>query len=64
FADSPAFDAIRLVEGRFPAVETPGIVDHRPIAEPTRDVEQYRPYAAAADATAEYDADPGDDHHQ
>ena len=64
FADAPAFDAIRLVESRFPAVETAGIVDHRPLAEPTRDVEPYRPYAAAVDATAEYDADPGDDHHQ
>ncbi|WP_280587815.1 nitrous oxide reductase family maturation protein NosD [Halorubrum sp. Boch-26] len=64
FADAPAFDAIRLVESRFPAVETAGIVDHRPLAEPTRDVEPYRPYAAAVEATAEYDADPGDDHHQ
>lgn len=64
FADGPAFDAIRLVESRFPAVETAGIVDHRPLADPVRDVEPYRPYAAAVDATVEYDSDPGDDHHQ
>ncbi|OYR45209.1 nitrous oxide reductase family maturation protein NosD [Halorubrum sp. Eb13] len=64
FADGPAFDAIRLVESRFPAVETAGVVDHRPLADPVHDVEPYRPYAAAVDATVEYDSDPGDDHHQ
>lgn len=63
FADSPAFDAIRLVESRFPAVESAGIIDHHPLASPTHDVEPYRPYAAAVDATAEYDDEPGDDHH-
>ncbi|WP_123624073.1 nitrous oxide reductase family maturation protein NosD [Halorubrum sp. CSM-61] len=63
FADSPAFDAIRLVESRFPAVESAGIVDHRPLASPAHDVEPYRPYAAAVDAAAEYDDEPGDDHH-
>jgi len=64
FADSPAFDAIRLVESRFPAVESAGIIDHRPLASPAHDIEPYRPYAAAVDATAEYDDEPGDDHHQ
>jgi len=64
FADSPAFDAIRLVESRFPAVESAGIIDHRPLATPAHDVEPYRPYAAAVDAAAEYDDEPGDDHHQ
>jgi len=63
FADSPAFDAIRLVESRFPAVESAGIIDHRR-ARPAHDIEPYRPYAAAVDATAEYDDEPGDDHHQ
>ncbi|WP_129114055.1 nitrous oxide reductase family maturation protein NosD [Halegenticoccus tardaugens] len=37
FADSPAFDAIRLAESSFPVVESPGIVDHRPLAEPNHD---------------------------
>jgi len=64
FADSPAFDAIRLVESRFPAVESAGIIDHRPLASPAHDVEPYRPYAAAVDTAAEYDDEPGDEHHQ
>ena len=34
FAESPALDAIRLAESSFPVVETPGVVDHRPLAEP------------------------------
>ncbi|MFC5135020.1 MULTISPECIES: nitrous oxide reductase family maturation protein NosD [Haloferacaceae] len=63
FANGPAFDAIRLVESRFPVVETAGIVDHRPLASPSHDVEPYRPYAAAVDPTVEYDDDPGDEHH-
>lgn len=34
FTESPAFDAVRLAESSFPVVESPGIVDHRPLAEP------------------------------
>ena len=34
FADSPAFDAVRLAESSFPVVESPGIVDHHPLVEP------------------------------
>ncbi|MXV63206.1 nitrous oxide reductase family maturation protein NosD [Natronorubrum sp. JWXQ-INN-674] len=34
FAESPAFDAVRLAESSFPVVESPGVVDHRPLAEP------------------------------
>ena len=64
FADSPAFDAIRLVESRFPAVESAGIIDHRPLASPAHDVKPYRPHAAAVETSAEYDDEPGDDHHQ
>ncbi|WP_418280252.1 nitrous oxide reductase family maturation protein NosD [Halorubrum sp. DTA98] len=63
FADSPAFDAIRLVESRFPLVETAGIVDEKPLTDPTHDIEPYRTYATAVDPTVEYDDDPGDDHH-
>lgn len=37
FAESPAFDAVRLAESSFPVIETPGIVDHRPLAEPPHD---------------------------
>ncbi|GAA0509602.1 nitrous oxidase accessory protein [Halorubrum aquaticum] len=63
FANGPAFDAIRLVESRFPVVETAGVVDHRPLASPSHDLEPYRPYAAAVDPAVEYDDDPGDQHH-
>jgi nitrous oxidase accessory protein len=42
FAESPAFDAIRLAESSFPAVESSGVVDHRPLAEPTH--EDWREY--------------------
>ncbi|OYR59312.1 nitrous oxide reductase family maturation protein NosD [Halorubrum halodurans] len=63
FANGPAFDAIRLVESRFPVVETAGVVDHRPLASPSHDLEPYRPYAAAVDPAVEYDDDPGDRHH-
>lgn len=37
FAESPAFDAVRLAENSFPVVETPGIVDRRPLTEPPHD---------------------------
>lgn len=37
FAESPAFDAVRLAESSFPIIETPGIVDHRPLTEPIHD---------------------------
>ncbi|WP_226005197.1 nitrous oxide reductase family maturation protein NosD [Natrinema salinisoli] len=33
FAQSPAFDAVKLAESSFPVLETPGIVDHRPLAD-------------------------------
>lgn len=41
FVESPAFDAVRLAESSFPAVESPGAVDHRPLVEPTRDWRAY-----------------------
>lgn len=37
FADSPAFDAVRLAESSFPVVEAPGIVDRHPLVEPPHD---------------------------
>ena len=42
FADSPAFDAVRLAESSFPVVESAGVVDHRPLAEPPH--EDWRDY--------------------
>ncbi|MEF8843059.1 MAG: nitrous oxide reductase family maturation protein NosD [Haloarculaceae archaeon] len=37
FAESPAFDSIRLAESAFPVVDSPGVVDHHPLAEPPHD---------------------------
>ncbi|APW96751.1 copper-binding protein [Halobiforma lacisalsi AJ5] len=37
FAESPAFDAVRMAESSFPVLESPGIVDQRPLAEPAHD---------------------------
>ncbi|GAB3667774.1 nitrous oxide reductase family maturation protein NosD [Halopiger thermotolerans] len=47
FAESPAFDAVRMAESSFPVVESPGIVDHRPLAEPAHD--NWRDYYADHD---------------
>ena len=41
FADSPAFDAVRLAESSFPVVEAPGIVDRQPLVEPPHDWRNY-----------------------
>lgn len=43
FAESPAFDAVRLAESSFPVVEAPGIVDQHPLAESPHD--DWRTYA-------------------
>lgn len=43
FADSPAFSAVRLAEDSFPAMESPGIVDHRPLTDSPHDWQQYKP---------------------
>ncbi|AGB39872.1 nitrous oxide reductase family maturation protein NosD [Natronococcus occultus] len=37
FAESPAFDAVRMAESSFPVIKSPGVVDHRPLAEPPHD---------------------------
>lgn len=37
FAESPAFDAVKLAESSFPILETPGIVDQRPLADSPHD---------------------------
>ena len=47
FAESPAFDAIRLAESSFPVVESPGVVDHRPLADPPH--EDWQEYYADHD---------------
>ncbi|MFW6045993.1 MAG: nitrous oxide reductase family maturation protein NosD [Natronomonas sp.] len=41
FADSPAFDAVRLAESSFPVVEAPGIVDRQPLVESPHEWRQY-----------------------
>ncbi len=41
FADSPAFDAVRLAESSFPVVESPGIVDRQPLADSPHDWREY-----------------------
>ena len=41
FAESPAFDAIRLAESSFPVVESPGVVDDRPLVESDHDWRRY-----------------------
>jgi nitrous oxidase accessory protein len=43
FANSPAFEAVRLAESSFPVIETPGVVDRRPLVEPNHDWRAYRP---------------------
>ncbi|MFC7156766.1 nitrous oxide reductase family maturation protein NosD [Halomarina halobia] len=37
FAASPAFDAVRTAESSFPVVETPGVIDYYPLADPPHD---------------------------
>ena len=34
YVDSPAFEAIRRAESTVPLIETPGVVDHRPLIDP------------------------------
>lgn len=41
FAESPAFEAIRLTESSFPVIESPGIIDYRPLMRPQHDWEHY-----------------------
>ncbi|AJF26759.1 copper-binding protein [Haloarcula sp. CBA1115] len=42
FASSPAFDAVRLAESSVPVVQSPGVVDARPLTEPPH--ENWRSY--------------------
>ncbi|GGN84966.1 MULTISPECIES: nitrous oxide reductase family maturation protein NosD [Haloarcula] len=42
FASSPAFDAVRLAQSSVPVVESPGVVDARPLTEPPH--ENWRTY--------------------
>jgi nitrous oxidase accessory protein len=37
FANSPTFDAVRLAESSFPVIESPGVVDHRPLVNSPHD---------------------------
>ncbi|WP_135363018.1 nitrous oxide reductase family maturation protein NosD [Halosimplex halophilum] len=41
FTGSPAFEVLRLAERTLPVVEAPGVVDHRPLAEPPHDWRDY-----------------------
>ena len=41
FAESPAFDTVRLAESSFPVIVSPGAVDHHPLAEPNHDPREY-----------------------
>ncbi len=45
FANSPAFDAVRLAESSFPILESRGVVDERPLVEPIH--QDWRNYAVA-----------------
>ncbi|EMA64122.1 parallel beta-helix repeat-containing protein [Halorubrum distributum JCM 13561] len=49
FANSPAFEAVRLAESSFPVIETPGVVDRRPLVEPNHDWRAYEPGDGASD---------------
>ena len=60
FADSPAFEAVRLAEDSFPIVEAPGVVDHHPLTEPAHDPAAYE---GLGQPDAEPDDDPGTTHH-
>lgn len=44
FAESPAFDAVRLAESSFPIIQSPGVVDHHPLTQPNHD--HWRSYYA------------------
>lgn len=45
FIDSPAFDAVRMAESSFPILQSPGVVDHHPLAQPNH--ENWRQYYAS-----------------
>ncbi|MFC7044846.1 nitrous oxide reductase family maturation protein NosD [Halobacteriaceae archaeon GCM10025711] len=42
FANSPAFDAIRMAESSFPVIESPGVIDYYPLTRPNH--EDWREY--------------------
>lgn len=41
FADSPAFEVVRLAESSFPVIDSPGVVDATPATEPHHDWRKY-----------------------
>ena len=41
FTNSPAFDAVRMAESSFPILESPGVVDNRPLVEAEHDWRRY-----------------------
>lgn len=47
FAESAAFDTVRMAESSFPVLESPGVVDYRPLAESPHDT--WREYYANHD---------------
>jgi len=48
FASSPAFEAVRMAESSFPVIETPGVIDRRPLVEPNHDWRAYEPGGEAS----------------
>ena len=68
FADSPAFEAVRMAEDSFPVVEAPGVVDHHPLTEPPHDPAAYEglgqpdaePDETEPDVTHQHDHGHGD----
>ena len=59
FADSPAFDTVRLAESSFPVIESPGAVDHHPLAEPNHEWRDYYDQSGVGDDLP--DDQPGDE---
>jgi nitrous oxidase accessory protein len=51
FANSPAFEAVRLAESSFPVIEAPGVVDRRPLTGPNHDWRAYEPNETAETET-------------
>ncbi|QKG94069.1 nitrous oxide reductase family maturation protein NosD [Halorubrum salinarum] len=60
FANSPAFEAVRLAGSSFPVIETPGVIDRRPLVEPNHDWRAYEPTgeARAVNRTADTEDTP------
>ncbi len=58
FADSPAFEAVRLAESSFPVIESPGVIDRHPLVEPPHDTDRYDDARMPAADGGDADGDP------